>query len=153
MAIIAYPWIITLNINRLNVPIKKHSWVSHLHLGTRKGPHQCWLSCAHSRQIPCEPCSHWDSCDPGHCCLCTHSLPGQTCVLQGSLRSRHLWVSHTQRWGWSHSWPPGAMQPRKKSWNLSLQLCKLQVDTLMTSFVNSIATEHLNGQHVLPQWV
>ena len=38
-----------------------------------------------------------------------------------------VWVAHTQMWGWNHSWAPGTMQLRKKSWSLSSQLHKPQI--------------------------
>ena len=36
--------------------------------------------------------------------------------------SRYWWEDDTKRWGWSHSWAPGVVQLREKSWNLSLRL-------------------------------
>ena len=111
-------------------------------------PHPCkgWVSCACIHQLPHDSCSHQGSCNPRGCWLCTSSLLDRTLVLCSRIRSRTLWVTHTQRWGWKHNWAPEAMQLRKKTWHLCMW--KLQIYTL-TGFVSSVPTEHFNGQQVL----
>ena len=72
-------------------------------MDTRKGTSQSRLACsAHHHLCPC--------------------LPGQgTCALGQPLEE------HVQRWGWNHSWAPGAMQLKQKSWNLSSWPQELQI--------------------------
>ena len=132
---------------------KGHHWgqLSHVQGQAIGRPPQSQFSCTRGCWLPHARCPHWGSCNPGCHCLWVPSSMEWTCVLQGSLRSKPLWVDHTQRCGLNHTWAPGAMQLRKKGWYLSSQLHKPQIDTPATGFVNSVPTEHLNRQQVLPQ--
>ena len=70
-------------------------------------------------------------------CLHTPSLLRCTGVLQGSLRSRLLWLANTQRWGWNQSWAPGGCTTKEEqlkslftaanitNWHPHDRLCKL----------------------------
>lgn len=60
-----------------------------------------------------------------HCPAYSSCLPGRAPVptaTSAGPRNRHHWAAHSQRWGWNHSWDPGAVWLRKQGWNLSMWL-------------------------------